>query len=414
MACLLTTLSWGRRDRRRGNNGTSQARQSDHLTLNVRPFRIDVPQDAIDDLRQRLVRTRWPDAIDSADWAYGTDLPFLQELVSYWSDQFDWAAQEAALNTLHHYQADVDGVRIHYVHERGAGLNPLPLVITHGWPGSFVEMVKIIPLLTDPGRFGGDEADAFDVIVPSVPGFGFSEHPRLPGTNATRVARLWAALMQGLGYTRYGAQGGDIGAGISTWLAYDRPQNVVGLHLNFIPGSYTPSLAAGPLTDTERAFLDVRDRWLQTDGGYSHVQSTKPQSLAYGLNDSPAGLAAWLLEKYRSWSDCAGDVRRRFTHDEVLTNISVYWFTKTIGSSMRYYFENRTNPVGFHDLEPMTVPCAVAVFPKELPMPPKEHVARFYKVTRWTEFPRGGHFAALEEPHALAADIRAFFRDLRR
>jgi pimeloyl-ACP methyl ester carboxylesterase len=349
----------------------------------------------------------------STDWAYGTDPSYLQELVRYWSEQYDWTAQEAALNTLHHYEAEVDGVRIHYVHERGAGPNSLPLVITHGWPGSFVEMVKIIPLLTDPGSFGGNHADSFDVIVPSVPGFGFSEHPRLPGMNARRVGRLWAVLMQGLGYARYGAQGGDIGAGISTWLAYEHPHNVVGLHLNFIPGGYKPGLSAGPLSETEREFLEVRDQWIQTEGGYSHVQSTKPQSLAYGLNDSPVGLAAWLLEKYQSWSDCEGDVGRRFTNDELLTNISLYWFTRTIGSSMRYYFENRTNPLNFHELGSMIVPCAVAAFPRELPMPPKEYVMRFYNVTRWTAFPRGGHFAAHEEPQALAADIRAFFRDLR-
>lgn len=378
--------------------------------MNPRPFRIDVSQNDIEDLRRRLARTRWPDEIQASDWAYGTNLSYLRELVAYWKDHFDWRAQEARLNGLHHYEAEVDGVRIHYLHERGAGPNPLPLVVTHGWPGSFVEMEKIIPLLTEPSRSGEDAAGSFDVIVPSVPGFGFSERPRSPGMNSRRVAQLWAALMRGLGCPRYGAQGGDIGAGISTWLAYDHSDSVVGLHLNYIPGGYTPGLGMKALTPAEQAFLQARERWSQAEGGYAHVQSTKPQSLAYGLHDSPAGLAAWFLEKYRSWSDCEGEVERRFTKDEMLTNISLYWFTQTIASSLRYYYEGRTNPTSFSDLAPMTVPSAIAVFPKELPMPPKEYAARFYNVTRWTELPRGGHFAALEEPQALAADMRAFFR----
>ena len=381
--------------------------------MNARPYQIHVPQEAIDDLRHRLAHTRLPDEIPGVDWAYGASLAYVQELLDYWRGSFDWRAQESRLSKLRHYEAQVGGLRIHYVHERGAGPNPLPIIVTHGWPGSFVEMEKIIPLLTHPGSSGGDPADSFDVIIPSVPGFGFSERQRRQGMNAKRVAQLWADLMRGLGYDRYGAQGGDIGAGISTWLAYDNAESVLGIHLNYIPGAYAPSLGSTPLSPTEKEFLEARDRWSQLEGGYSHIQSTKPQSLAYALNDSPAGLAAWIVEKYRAWSDCEGNVETRFTKDEMLTNISLYWFTQTIASSMRYYYEGRASPTSFANLKSMKVPCAVAVFPKELPMPPREYVQRFYSVSRWTNFARGGHFAAMEEPDALVSDIRAFFRPFR-
>ena len=381
--------------------------------MKVQRYVIDIDQQAIDDLRLRLARTRWPDELPATGWAGGTDLAYLKQLTGYWLDQFDWKAQQDRLNRQSHFQAVVEGIRIHFVHMRGKGRHPFPLIMTHGWPGSFLEMEKIIPYLTDPVRFGGAEEDSFDVIVPSVPGFGFSGHPSVPGMNAHRVAGLWAGLMEGLGYQRYGAQGGDIGAGISTWLGYHHPQSVAGVHLNFIPGNYAPDAGTQPLTDAESAFLERRARWLEVEGGYSHLQSTKPQTLAYGLNDSPVGLAAWLLEKYRAWSDCGGELETSFSKDELLTQISLYWFTQTIGSSVRYYREGRTHPVTFHGLEPMTVPTAVAVFPKELPMPPREYAARFYDIRRWTEFDRGGHFAAHEAPDLLAADIQAFFRTLR-
>ncbi len=315
--------------------------------MRTTPFRIHVPQEAIDDLHERLRRTRWPDEIASAEWDYGTKLSYLQELVAYWKDEFDWTAQEVRLNKLHHYEVDVDGIRIHYIHERGAGVNPFPLILTHGWPGSFVEMEKIITLLIHPGDCGGAPSDSFDVIVPSVPGFAFSERPQSAGMNSRRVAQLWASLMQGLGYQRYGAQGGDIGAAISTWLGYYHPESVLGIHLNFIPGGFNPSVGTEPLTAAEKQYLEAREQWSQREGGYSHIQSTKPQTLAYGLNDSPAGLAAWIVEKYRSWSDCDGDVERRFTKDEMLTNISLYWFSQTIGSSVRFYYEGRSNPASF-------------------------------------------------------------------
>lgn len=381
--------------------------------MKVQRYLIDIDQPAIDDLRLRLARTRWPDEVPANGWASGTDLAYLKQLTGYWIDEFDWKAQQDRLNRQSHYQSVIDGICIHFVHARGKGQSPFPLIMTHGWPGSFLEMEKIIPRLTDPARFGGAPEDSFDVIVPSVPGFGFSGHPGVPGMNARKVAELWATLMEGLGYRRYGAQGGDIGAGISTWLGYHHPHRVAGVHLNFIPGNYAPEPGAQPLTDAESAFLERRARWLEAEGGYSHLQSTKPQTLAYGLSDSPVGLAAWLLEKYRAWSDCSGEVEASFTKDELLTQISLYWFTQTIGSSVRYYHEGRTHPVTFHGRTPMMIPTAVAVFPKELPMPPREYVARFYDIRRWTEFDRGGHFAAHEVPDLLASDIGAFFRTLR-
>jgi pimeloyl-ACP methyl ester carboxylesterase len=381
--------------------------------MDIQPYTIDIDDNAIDDLRLRLARTRWQDEMPASGWSNGTDLAYLRQLVEYWLDGFDWRAQEARLNRLSHYQAMIDGKRIHFVHARGEGNKPLPLIMTHGWPGSFLEMEKILPRLTHPGRFGGAQEDAFDVVIPSVPGFGFSAHPTVGGMNGRRVADLWAALMHGLGYARYGAQGGDIGAGISTWLGYYHPHSVAGVHLNFIPGNFAPDPGAHPLTVAETSFLEKRARWLEEEGGYSHLQSTRPQTLAYGLNDSPVGLAAWMLEKYRAWSDCGGNVEVSFTKDELLTQISLYWFTQTIGSSIRYYREGRTNPLSFHGLKPMAVPTAVAVFPRELPMPPREYAARFYDIRRWTEFDRGGHFAAHEAPDLLAADMRAFFRPLR-
>jgi pimeloyl-ACP methyl ester carboxylesterase len=383
--------------------------------MDIQSFIIQVPQPVLDDLRLRLARTRWPDEIADSDWEYGASLTYIQELVRYWQTDFNWREQEIALNVFAHFRAEVEGLGIHFIHERGRGPNPLPLIITHGWPGSFVEMLKIIPLLTDPGTHGGDAADAFDVVVPSMPGYGFSDRPAQGGMNAFRIADLWAQLMEGLGYTRFGAQGGDWGASVTTCLGLNHMANMVGLHLNYIPGSYKPFLGSGSpeLSEIERSFLEEQERWWQTEGGYAHVQGTAPQTLCYGLNDSPAGLAAWLVEKFRAWSDCEGEVERRFTRDELLTNITIYWITETIHSSARLYYEARQCPLHFKQGQRVQVPCAVARFLKEAPFPPRAWVERSYNVQRWTEIPRGGHFAALEEPDLLVEDIRAFFRPLR-
>jgi pimeloyl-ACP methyl ester carboxylesterase len=383
--------------------------------MEILPFTIQVADTALADLRERLARTRWPDALEGVEWEYGADLAFMKELASYWRTGFDWRAQEAAINAFAHFRATVGGLGIHFIHARGAGPAPLPLIVTHGWPGSFVEMLKILPLLTDPARHGGDPRDSFDIVVPSLPGYGFSDRPTEQGMHPFRIADLWAELMRGLGYRRFGAQGGDWGSSVATCLGFAHAEDVVGIHLNYIPGSYSPYLGpeAPALTEAEHAFLRARDEWVQTEGGYSQIQRTKPQTLAYGLNDSPVGLAAWIVEKFRAWSDCDGDIERRFTKDELLTNITIYWVTQTIASSARLYYESRRRPLRFQQGERVQPPCGVARFAKETPMPPREWVERSYNLQRWAELPRGGHFAALEEPELLAEDIRAFFRPLR-
>jgi pimeloyl-ACP methyl ester carboxylesterase len=379
------------------------------------PFRVKVPEEALEDLRRRLARTRWPDQIAGSGWEYGADLAFLRGLTEYWRDGFDWRAQEEAVNRLPQLRVDVEGVGIHVVRQPGRGPRPLPLLITHGWPGSFLEMMTVLPRLADPAAFGGDPQDAFDVVVPSLPGYGFSDRPAAPGMSNQRIADLWAGLMSALGYERFGAQGGDWGAGVSTWLAVQHPQRVAGLHLNYVPGSFQPPIGPGQpeLSEAERAFLKERSRWWREEGGYAHAQATRPQTLAVGLNDSPAGLLAWIVDKFRAWSDCGGDVLSRFTRDELLANVTLYWVTETIHSSMRLYFESQRALLQFEEGQGVPVPCGVARFPLEAPSPPREWVARVYDVRRWTEMPRGGHFAAMEEPELLVDDIRAFFRPLR-
>lgn len=382
--------------------------------MDLRPFRIDIPQEVLDDLQAHLARTRWPDEIEGAGWEYGASLAYMKELVAYWRSGFDWRAEERALNTFSHFRAEIDGAGIHFLHERGKGPDPLPLVLTHGWPGSFLEMLKILPLLTDPAGHGGDAADSFDVVAPSMPGFGFSDRPTRPGMNLFRIADLWARLMAGLGYPRFAAQGGDFGAGVSTCLGLAYPERLVGIHLNYIPGTYRPHLTPDAvLAEEERRFLEDADRWYEAEGGYSHIQKTKPQTLAYGLNDSPAGLAAWIVEKLRGWSDCGGDVERCFTRDEMLTHVTLYWVTETFHSSTRLYAEGRRAPLHFREGEVVRVPCGVAFFPGEEPFPPRRWIERGYRVARWTDMPRGGHFAAMEEPELLARDLRDFFRPLR-
>jgi pimeloyl-ACP methyl ester carboxylesterase len=380
------------------------------------PFAFHTSPEELEDLRLRLARTRWTDALDAGDWCAGTSLGYLRELVEYWLTAFDWPAHEARLNQWPHFRLAIDGLRIHFVYQRGRGPRPLPLLLTHGWPGSFLEMEALIPLLADPASHGGNSADAFDVVVPSIPGYGFSDPPRQPGMSNAHVANLWVGLMERLGYESYGLQGGDWGAGISSWLARRHPTRVVGLHLNYVPGSYQPAFGprSPPLSSREQAFLVEKQRWAEEEGAYSHLQRSRPQTAAFGLNDSPVGLAAWLVEKLRAWSDCDGNLERRFTKKQILTHISLYWFTQTIHSSMRLYLESASTPLRLEEGERISPPTALTVFPKEAPSPPKEWVERGYNLQRWTEMPRGGHFAAMEEPALLAEDIRAFFRPLRR
>ncbi len=380
----------------------------------IEPFQVNVPEEILDDLRQRLAGTRWPDEIHGAPWNYGFNLTYLKELVEYWRNRFDWRGQEKRINSFPHFRATIDGVGIHFIHARGRGPNPLPLVLTHGWPGSFLEMLDILPLLTDPAAHGGDARDAFDVIVPSIPGFGFSDRPTAPGMDTFRVADLWLGLMDALDYRRFGLQGGDFGANISSRLAFLHPERVVGLHLNYIPGSYRPYLAPGDaLSPAEEKFQRDDDAWYDADGAYAHVQRTRPQTLAVAIHDSPAGLCAWIVEKFREWADCGGEVERRFSKDELLANVTLYWVTETFHSSTRLYLESPKRPLRFGPGERITVPVGIARFPLEAPFPPREWIERVYNITHWTDMPRGGHFAAMEEPALLAADLRTFFRSLR-
>ena len=372
-------------------------------------FVISVPDEAIDDLHRRLRQARWPDTVAGSGWTYGVDIEWMQAIADYWLNQYDWRAEERALNEYPHYVAMIDGFRIHYLHFRSRHPSALPLIITHGWPGSFLELLKVAPMLA------GDAAHPFHVIVPSLPGFGFSERPSSAGTNAFRAAELWAQLMRELGYRRFVAQGGDIGAFVSSVMAWKYPESVLALHLNYIPGLYRPSVdeATQPLSPEEIAFKHAAQNWFDEKGGYWHVQATQPQTLAFAVNDSPVGLAAWLIDKYRAWADCDGVVERRFSRDELLTHVSVYWFTQTIASSCRMYLENRRAPLAFQRGERITVPCGVLRLAKEEPMPPRAWVARAYNVVRWTEKPKGGHFAAWEEPEVFATDVREFVAPFR-
>ncbi len=367
---------------------------------------------AWEDLRFRLKQTRWPDQIPNSGWENGFNREFLMDLCLYWSEGFDWQAQVDRIPALPHYRFNAREGKVHFLHVKGKGPASIPLVLTHGWPGSFLEMLEIIPLLTDPSANGLATETCFDVVVPSLPGFGFSDRPHVPGMNSFRVAEIWVELMQALGYNRFAAQGGDLGAGVSTALGLRHSEHLLGIHLNYIPGSYRPHLAPdAEITVEERQFLFDAAGWYDQNGAYAHLQGTRPQTPAYALNDSPAGLAAWILEKFREWSDCQGDLLSRFSRDTLLTNVTLYWMTQTISSSFRMYQEGRRSPLHFSSTDYVRPPCAVAIFPKEIVMPPRSWVERGYNVTRWTTMPRGGHFAASEEPSALASDIHEFFRE---
>lgn len=403
--------------------------------MTVQPFTIDVPQVTLDDLQDRLARVRWPDQVEGAGWDYGTNLDYLKELAAYWQTGFDWRAQEAQLNQFAQFRAEIDGVGIHFIHERGKGPNPMPLLLLHGWPDSFYRMYKIIPMLTDPARFGGDPADSFDVVVPSLTGFGFSDRSRQRGMG--RDVELLPRLMtEILGYQRFVAHGGDTGSPLAQFIALAQPQAVPGIHLTDVGWNAPLTKETPNLSEAEQAYVAALDQWMANEGAYVMIQGTKPQTLAYGLNDSPVALAGWIVEKFRTWSDCNGEVERRFSKDELLTNIMIYWATETINSSMRWYYEGMhaeweeapqgeessqwahsdagdTDSSQWAHSDPSSgVPVGLALFPKDNP-PPRETAERTLNVQRWTEMPRGGHFAALEEPELLAEDMRTFFRQFR-
>ena len=373
----------------------------------IKPFSVNVPQQVLDDLKLRLNLTRWPDQITGSDWDYGTDLSYLKELTNYWKETFDWRKVETEINSYPNFMADIDGHQIHFMHIKGKGKRSVPLIITHGWPGSFLEMMKLIPLLTEDSDF------SFDLVIPSVPGFGFSGKIIDPGCNSEFVADIWHKLMMELGYERYGAQGGDIGSGISTWLSLKYPSHMIGLHLNYISGSYKPYTADGEkLSEEVLAFQKIGTEWSAREGAYAHMHATKPLTAAYGLNDSPVGLCAWIVEKFKGWSDNNGNIENSFTKDELLANITLYWITQTIHSSMRIYNENSKNPLVLKKNELVTVPVGFAKFPKELPTPPRSYIERGFNIQSWTTMPGGGHFAAVEQPALLSKDIINFFSKL--
>jgi microsomal epoxide hydrolase len=385
----------------------------------IRPFRIDVAPEVLRDLGQRLQNTRWTYQLEGAHWDAGTDQVYLKELVTYWRDTYDWREHEATLNQFAHFSTRVDEIGLHFVHERGKGPNPYPLLLTHGYPDSFYRFAKIIPLLTDPTAFGGRAEDSFDVVVPDLPGYGFSDRPPKLGT-VFNVGALWASLMtDSLGYRHFGAHGGDWGGTVTEQLARSHSDCVSAIHLTDVPFWHLLDKPDDP-SSAERKLFEHNDKWLQKEGAYALIQSTKPQSLAQGLNDSPAGLAAWMVEKFRAWSDCGGDIEARFTKDELLTHVMIYWTTESIGPSFLTYFDyaNASALAWLKEgLKKWTgsssVPAAFALFPADISHPPREWAERFFNVQRWTEMPRGGHFAAMEEPALLAEDIRAWFRPFR-
>ena len=368
-----------------------------------RPFRIDVPQDVLTDLHRRLDATRFPEPLPGAPWERGADVSSVRELCAYWRHQYDWRRHEAELNRYPQFLCEVDGVELHFWHVRGKGPAPLPLLLTHGWPGSNHDFHHLIGPLTDPAAHGGDAADAFDVVIPALPGYGFSGKPREPGWSATRIAAAFDRLMaEHLGYVRYGAQGGDWGGIVTTMLGVEHPGHLVGIHLNMAFAEPPPGEEQGELAREHGQKLAAL---MAKEGGYFAVQSTKPMSLAIGQSDSPAGLAAWFVEKFQTWSDI-------HSRDWLLTNLMLYWVTNSAASAANLYYE--THGMGLLDQSsPVRVPTAVAVFPKELPMAPRRWLEARYNLRRYTEMARGSHFAAVDAPDLFLEDVRAFFRELR-
>ncbi len=388
--------------------------RTDGTDAGIRPFRVEIPQADLDDLRDRLARTRWPDELPGAGWDYGIPLEYVKELAEYWRTSYDWRAHEKKLNEFPQFTTTIDGANVHFLHVRSAEPGALPLIITHGWPGSVVEFITIIGPLTDPGAHGGDPADAFHVVAPSIPGFGFSGPTRERGWNTHRIAAAWGELMSRLGYDRYGAQGGDWGSGISRELGRIAPGHVVGVHLNMLttlPSGDEAERAA--LTDTEKARIQAYTRFRDEGAGYSAIQSTRPQTLAYGLTDSPAGQLAWIAEKFKAWTDSAERPEDAVDRDQMLTNVTLYWLTGTAGSSARLYYEAARSRTPGAPPEPSATPTGVAVFPREIAPSIRRFAGRGNNIAAWSEFDRGGHFPAMEQPALLTGDIRDFFRRFR-
>lgn len=386
------------------------------MTDDVTPFRIHVPDADLADLRGRLDRTRWPDAETVDDWSQGVPLGYLQELCHHWAEGYDWRATEARLNGFPQFRTEIDGLGIHFLHVRSPHADALPLVITHGWPGSVVEFLKVIAPLTDPTAHGGEAGDAFHVVCPSLPGYGFSDKPAQPGWNVQRTADAWMRLMARLGYRRYGAQGGDWGTSITTSIGQQDRDHVVGIHLN--PPIAAPDPATfDDLTDMERSALASLEHAQEWESGYSAEQATKPQTVGYGLVDSPAALCAWIVEKFWAWTDHEGHLDEVLTRDEVLDDVALYWFTATGASSARMYWESFRQVSEWFTrstVDTVAVPTGCSIFPKELPRPSRRWAAKRYTdIRQWHELDKGGHFAAFEQPATFVDEVRSFFRPLR-
>jgi pimeloyl-ACP methyl ester carboxylesterase len=382
----------------------------------LEPFRLDVPQVDLDDLRDRLTRTRWPEALPGAEWSRGVPVAYLRELVEYWRDSYDWRAQEARINQFDQCVTRIDGQRIHFLHVRSPEPDALPLVLTHGWPGSIVEFLDVIGPLTDPVAHGGDAADAFHVVVPSLPGFGLSGPTHEERWTEARVARAFAELMARLGYERYGAQGGDVGAGVSPELGHVAPDRVVGVHVNaatvgFMPFPPLDDAELADLTDIERDRVTRIEQFMADGFGYAQIHSTRPETLGFGLTDSPVGQLAWIVEKFKAWSYPSSALPEdAIDRDAMLTNVMLYWLTRTAGSSANLYYEG-AHSGHWGPVEPSGVPTGVAVFAEDVAI--RRYAEHGHRIERWTDFDRGGHFAALEVPDLLVGDIRTFFRALR-
>jgi microsomal epoxide hydrolase len=378
------------------------------------PFTLNVPEEAIADLRERLRRTRFPDQAPGEPWAYGADVGYLRKLVEYWASSFDWRSEEARLNAFPQYKVPLSGIDLHFLHVPGKGPAPYPLLLLHGWPGSVFEFLELIPRLADPAQFGGDPADAFTVVAPSLPGYGLSFAPGQARFGIEEIAECVAELMDDtLGYSPFAVQGGDWGAFIASRLGCAHPEKLLGIHLNLLAARRDRDMAADP-TPEEEAYFEELAAWQREGTGYQWIQGTRPQTLAFALTDSPAGLAAWIVDKFRAWSDCGGAVETAVSRDRLLANISLYWFTGAIGSSFWPYYSRMHRPWPIPEDRTVDVPVGYACFPAEILHPPRSRAERTYSdIRRWSVMPRGGHFAALEQPELLAREVREFFRPLR-
>ena len=381
--------------------------------MTPQPFTLDVPAAAIADLKTRLGLTRFPDAAPGEPWAFGSSVAYVRDLVAYWKDDFDWRIEEAALNAFPQFKVPLHDIDLHYLQVPGVGPNPYPLLLMHGWPGSVYEFIDIIPRLTDPARFGGDARDAFTVIAPSLPGYGLSFKPGQKRFILQDIAACLHDLMTDvLGFRQFAVQGGDWGAGVASIIGQQYPSSVCGIHVNLLFAPRDPTASGG--TAEEQRYFEILRHWLKEETGYQQIQGTKPQTLAFAMTDSPAGLAAWIAEKFRSWSDCDGVPENAISRDRMLANISLYWFTGAIGSSFWPYYGRVHSNWPLSPSQPVTVPTGYAAFPREIIVPPRSVAERTYtNIQRWTVMRKGGHFAAMEQPAALAAEIQQFFRELR-